>query len=113
MQRKKNLAENESLYTQLQMKTNAQLSIDNAGTYAKEELGMRAAEQGADGIHNPFGPAIRVKCSLIRETKIGLPVYGNWACRIAFLKGRMGDCGIFSLDTCPRNNSSYCSISIA
>lgn len=42
----KNLAENESLYTQLQMKTNAQLSMDNAGTYAKEELGMRAAEQG-------------------------------------------------------------------
>ena len=28
------------------MKTNAQLSIDNAGTYAKDKLGMRAAEQG-------------------------------------------------------------------
>ena len=42
----KTLAENESLYTQLQMKTNAQLSIDNAGTYAKDKLGMRAAEQG-------------------------------------------------------------------
>lgn len=40
------LAEDQSLYTQLQMKTNAQLSIDSAEEYARNNLGMRPAEQG-------------------------------------------------------------------
>lgn len=42
---KATLEENESVYTQLQMRVNAQLSMDNAEEYAKKELAMRAAEQ--------------------------------------------------------------------
>ncbi len=40
------LAEGQSLHTQLQMKTNAQLSLDDVEEYARNTLGMRPAEQG-------------------------------------------------------------------
>ena len=39
------LAESESLYTQLQMKSDAMLSIDSVEAYAEQNLGMRKAEK--------------------------------------------------------------------
>ena len=40
------LSESESLYTQLQMKSDALLSIDAVEEYAEQNLGMRKAEKG-------------------------------------------------------------------
>ena len=39
------IAESESLYTQLQMKSDAMLSIDSVEAYAEQNLGMRKAEK--------------------------------------------------------------------
>lgn len=41
----KALAESESLYTQLQMKSDAMLSIDSVESYAEQNLGMRKTEK--------------------------------------------------------------------
>ena len=39
------ISESESLYTQLQMKSDALLSIDSVEAYAEQNLGMRKAEK--------------------------------------------------------------------
>ena len=41
----KQLSENQSIYTQLKMKSDSQLSLNSVENYAKDKLGMRKLEQ--------------------------------------------------------------------